>query len=359
MIHKIIINNLRKFENITLDINKNTVVIVGDNTKGKSTILEALYLLTNGETPWGEFDDEFNDKQKEEDRFVRIEIKNKEKSYAYFRDNKKKQLKLDGRNVQSKTFYEKISSVLFSPEQIEILMISGSKRREFLDKLISRIDYEYADNLSKFNKALKQRNAYLKKLSKILYETNTFKTDDIQLSHWTKIFSKYCVYIMKKRQEVIDKLKTNEFEIVYKPSVVFNLFEDLAKDNQIQEIVYNMIMEKVKRDIALGYTNLGSHRDDWTIFQGKDIKRFGSRGEKRIAIGKLIFLTLEILAEVKENRPILLLDDIPSELDKRNSQEILSEGIIGKQQSFITTLDLKYIPKKVLKEAQIIDLNLL
>ncbi|MCK9368778.1 DNA replication and repair protein RecF [Candidatus Dojkabacteria bacterium] len=357
MIKKIKITNFRKFEDLELRFKKNLVIITGDNTKGKSTVLEALHLITSGEGGY-DFDDLSNTKQKDEEKFLRIEITDEDgKEYSLFKDCEKKELRVDGRKTIPRKFYEKISSVLFSPDQIDLLMVSGAKRREFLDKLICSLSYQYGDDLSKMNKALKQRNAYLKRLARRFYESGNMDITDSQLIYWTGIFAKYAVMIMKKRDETIEKLKTDMFEISYKPSIVFNLFEDMQNEKDTQDLVASMIMEKARKDIALGYSNLGPHRDDFAIFRGKDIKRFGSRGEKRVAIGKLIFLSLELKAEILGFRPILLLDDIPSELDKVNTKEILNDGILDKQQTIITTIDITHIPKEILKKAQIIDLN--
>lgn len=358
MIKELRLTNFRQFGDFKLKFNNDIIVIHGDNTKGKSTILEALFLITNGYSPWGDFDDEFNTTQNEVEKYFRIEIQNlDERDYVYYRDTAKRQLKLNGGNTTSKKFFENISSIMFSPEQIELLMISSSKRREFLDHIISQIDIEYNDIKSKYERSLKQRNAILKKLGKLFFEKSILNENDQQLIYWTKQIARYGAIIMAKRSETISKLKNEDIEIIYKPSVTLNLFEDLANVQSIEKIVYELLMEKIKRDIVTGYTNIGIHRDDWTIFSGKEIRRFGSRGEKRIAIGRLLFLSLELVSQKKGFRPILLLDDISSELDKGNTLKAMSLDTISRQQTFITTIEIEHVPKEILEIAQIIDLN--
>lgn len=360
MIKALHLKNFRQFKDFKLEFTNDLVIIHGDNTKGKSTILEALFLVTNGYSPWGDFDDEFNDNQEAHERYFRVEIQNfEDRSYAYFRDSSKRQLKLNGSNTTSKKYFENISSIMFSPEQIELLMISSSKRREFLDHIISQIDIEYADIHSKFQKCLRQRNAILKKLGKIFFEYGTINENDQQLLYWTNQVSKYSSMIMEKRAKIISQLKSEDLEVLYKPSITLNLFEDLADINSIQRITYEKLIEKVKRDVATGYTNIGAHRDDWTIIQGREVSRFGSRGEKRVAIGRLIFLALDIISNTKEFRPILLLDDISSELDRSNTIKALSLDTIDKQQTFITTIDINHLPSNLIEKAQVIDLSLL
>ncbi len=112
-----------------------------------------------------------------------------------------------------------------------------------------------------------------------------------------------------------------------------------------------------KRDIATGYTNVGPHRDDWILSNGEDIKKFGSRGEKRLAIGQMIFKKQEIIAEKLGFYPILLLDDIASELDEKNSKKIFDKKLLKKQQTFLTIIDPNNLPNDVIKNAQLIDLN--
>lgn len=223
-------------------------------------------------------------------------------------------------------------------------MISPSKRREFLDEILSTLDYEYVEILKNFRKVLMQRNAYLKKLSKLFYEKGIIARNDPQLIFWTKEFIKQADIIQHMRESLSKKLHTNDLKIEY------------IKSNE--DIVLEDALEKsTKRDIATGYTNIGPHRDDWRLINGKDIKKYGSRGEKRLSIGKLIFETQKIMKKELGYYPILLLDDIASELDEKNTANIFDPKILDKQQTFITIINYKNLPKSVLKNAQLIDLN--
>jgi DNA replication and repair protein RecF len=163
--------------------------------------------------------------------------------------------------------------------------------------------------------------------------------------------------MISKRAAVIEELKTDEFTLHYRSTLSLNLFEDMSDLESLAKIHYNALMNKIKPDVAVGHTRIGAHRDDWAIFNGKDVKRFGSRGEKRIAIIKLIFRTQQLVTQKKGHRPYLLLDDIPSELDSTNTKLILDPKVLERQQTFVTTINIKSIPEKILKKAQIIDLN--
>mgnify|MGYP000911698812 CR=1 FL=1 len=348
MIQKIKLTNFRKFANLEIDIEKDIVVLHGDNAVGKSTILEAIYLITNGKSPWANTDEYVSTDQEEETPFCRIEIilkeEDDEKIYSYYKTETRRILKINEKNVPVRKFFEETASTIFNPEKIEILMISPSKRREFLDEILSVLDYEYVETLKQFRKVLKQRNAYLKKLSKQFYEKGIIARNDPQLNFWTNEYLKSATKIQEMRGVLSKRIKREDLRIEYIKSNGKIVLEDALENSK-------------KRDIATGYTNVGPHRDDWDLINGKNIKKYGSRGEKRLSIGKLIFEVQEILKKELGYYPILLLDDISSELDMRNTAEVFKSEILKKQQTFITIIDYKQLPEEVLKKAQLIDLN--
>ena len=223
-------------------------------------------------------------------------------------------------------------------------MISPSKRREFLDEIISTLDYEYVETLKQFRKVLKQRNAYLKKLSKQFYDKGIIARNDPQLNFWTNEFLKSAEKIQEMRERLSKRIATKKLKVEYIKSN-----SDIALEDALEH--------SKKRDIATGYTNVGPHRDDWELINGMNIKKYGSRGEKRLSIGKLIFEVQKIMKKELGYYPILLLDDIASELDKKNTAEIFKPEILNKQQTFITIIDYKNLPKEVIDKAQLINLN--
>ncbi len=347
MIKKIKLTNFRKFKNFEIDIEKDIVVFHGDNAVGKSTLLEAIYILTNGKSPWASSDEYIHTEQECDDTYCRVEITvedDEEKTYSYYKSTSRRILKINEKNVSVKKFFEETASTIFNPEKIEILMISPSRRREFLDEIISTLDYEYVETLKQFRKILRQRNAYLKKLSKQFYEKGIIARNDPQLNFWTKEFLKVAQKIQDMRETLAERMKTKDLKIEYIKSNGDIALEDALENSK-------------KRDIATGHTNVGPHRDDWELINGKNIKKFGSRGEKRLSIGKLIFEVQKIMKKELGYYPVLLLDDIASELDRKNTAEIFKPEILNKQQTFITIIDYKNLPKEVLEKAQLVDLN--
>jgi DNA replication and repair protein RecF len=355
MITKLSLSNFRKFQNKEFEFNKNIIVLHGENAQGKSSILEALFLISNGHSPWASTNEYVNVEQKKEP-YVRIELEKDGKEYVYFKDNNKRIFKIEGSSVRPRTFFDNSAATIFNPELIELLMISSSQRRDFLDQTILKYDIEYEETLKMFKKVLRQRNAYLKKLAKLFYEKGVIARNDPQLNFWTKEFINSSVDIFLKRNNLCKQLSKGEYDIKYITKL--DLDKRKISDGEYLKEVFEENLEDCKRrDIATGYTNLGPHRDDWQIHNGKDIKKFGSRGEKRLAIGKLIFQTQEIVFIKNGFYPILLLDDIASELDIKNTINIFNKQTMDKQQTFITVIDYKTLPKEILKEAQLIDLN--
>ena len=344
MIKSISLTNFRQFKQLGLTFNKNLIILHGDNTKGKSTILEAISLVTNGVSPWASSDEYISFNQKDDNGYCRIEINLNDKPYSFFKDNKKRVLKIDSQNTVPRKFFEKTASTIFNPEQIEILMISPSKRREFLDDTIIAMQYDYSNKLTEFRKILKQRNAYLKKLAKAFYEKGIIARNDTQLNFWTQQFIDVSNHIQKERE-----LLTNEM-------ILGNLKMKYIKSNE-KDSLENAVEDSKKKDIVTGYTNVGPHRDDWILSNGNDIKKFGSRGEKRLAIGHMIFKKQEIIANKLGSYPILLLDDIASELDVENTKKIFDKEFLKKQQTFLTVINPNDLPKDILNNAQLIDLN--
>ncbi len=344
MITNIKLSNFRKFNDVEIPIKKDIVILHGDNAKGKSTILESIMLITNGTSPWASSDEYVSNTQKKEDEYTRIETIMDNKKYSFAKNNGKRVFKIEDHKTTPKKFFEKTASTIFNPEQIEILMISPSKRRDFLDEAIVIMEYDFSETLKLYRKTLRQRNAYLKKLSKDFYEKGIVARNDPQLNFWTEKLTKLAKQIQEKRKEVCKELSSKNLKVEYHKS---------NEDLDIEDAIEN----SKKRDIATGYTNVGPHRDDWRLINDTDIKKFGSRGEKRLAIGRLVFNKQELIAKKIGFYPILLLDDIASELDSENSKQVFKKEFLNKQQTFITIINHKELPKDVLEVAQLIDLN--
>ncbi len=359
MINSLELKNFRKFKDLKLDFTSNIVVLYGDNAQGKSSILEAIHLVCNGTSPWSSSDEYIHNDQDGISKHSRIEIKTEESTFAHYKDNNRKVYMVDNSKTTSKKFFSHNSATIFNPERIDLLMLSPAQRRIFLDETISYMNYEYPSILTKYKKVLKQRNSYLKKLAKNFYERGIIARNDPQLNFWTLQLSELASLIYKERLDVISKFKQEKFSLNYKycDKDLEKITEHKDDTAKIQAILDMVLEDCKKRDIATGVSNIGPHRDDWNIFTDQDVRKYGSRGQKRVAVGNLIFKSHEIIAKEIGYYPILLLDDIASELDIENTKKIFQKKVLDNQHTFITTVDKKILPKYIQDNGQFLNLN--
>lgn len=362
-IRQLNIKNFRKFMDLTLTFEGPITIIQADNAKGKSSILESIYLLTTQSSPFTS--DLTNLQNLENNDFFRIEalIENgsedpeETKEYVLFQQGSTKQLIMDKKRTIRKKFAENIFSTIFSPEHIDLLMVSPQHRRDFLDNMITYLDPDHGDAITKMKKVLKQRNSYLKKMADVFYRTRNIPEDDRQFSYWTDLFCQTSSEVIKRRIDNIELMNCEDICLVYQPTISLGEFSDMMDINEIQRIHSQDLHDSKRKDVALGYTNVGAHRDDWSIDVGKDVRTHGSRGEKRMAIGRLIFKIQDMYNERYHYYPILLLDDISSELDRENTKTIINNALKDKQQTIITAIKLDDIPDEIRDIAQIITLE--
>jgi DNA replication and repair protein RecF len=369
------LENFRKFKQFEIEFNKDTNIIIGNNAHGKSTILEAICLITDGYSPWTSdiSDIIYSDKLMEHEiaePYFRIETilcddshegsEIKQTVLSYYHSPEKKKFLINGKATTKNKFFAFTSTNIFSPEQIELLMISPGKRRTFIDRIITRIDPEYHELIVKYERILRQRNAYLKRLSKNYFDTGELNFTDSQLAFWTKEIALKNAEIMQAREKYIEVIGKSAagVRMKYLPSISANGFISMIAGKDLAAQIENQLNEKLKRDVIVGYTNMGIHRDDWALKTDKDIHRFGSRGEKRLALINVIFSIQGLQKEYLEYFPILLLDDLSSELDDINVTKILTSDYLSKQQVFLTSIrDDENIEKFRDDKSNLINLN--
>ena len=252
-----------------------------------------------------------------------------------------KKFLVNGVSKRRVDFAGKLLVVLFSPQDLEIIIESPSLRRNFLDEVLEQVDRNYRVALISYTKALRQRNALLE----LAQETGD--RNEKQFEYWDNLVIENGNLLTAKREEFINFVNSSskdifEFVMEYDKSVVSK--ERLAQYE--------------REEVASGVTLVGPHRDDFSVsmFNGgkeaHNVKFYGSRGQQRLAILQLKMLQLLFIEKILGERPLLLLDDIFSELDEGHIQLILEE--IGKQQTIITTTHEEFIPKKLLKSMKII-----
>ena len=234
-------------------------------------------------------------------------------------------------------------AVLFAPNDLEIIIGSPGRRRDFIDNILIQTDRDYRLARSFYEKGLRIRNALLHKAKETGIKSGK------EFAYWDNLLIVQGQKITKKREDFIGYLNDSKKEILN-----FELFYDKSVISKERLLQYK------DAEIGSGITLVGPHRDDFIInlIEGKakhDIKFFGSRGQQRLAILQLKILELNYIEQKTQNKPTLLLDDIFSELDGEHINLVLE--IIGTQQTIITTTHEEFIPKNLLKKVKIIALD--
>jgi DNA replication and repair protein RecF len=241
-------------------------------------------------------------------------------------------------------FIENFPAVLFSPEDLEIIVDSPSLRRKFLDNVLEQVDREYRLAVGSYAKALRQRNALLENVRE------TGIRNEKQFEYWDNLIIENGDLITKKREEFINFVN-NETKDIFD----FVAFYDKSVISKARLLQYK------DAEVASGVTLVGPHRDDFSVSMFNntrktthDIKFYGSRGQQRLTILQLKMLELLFIEKKLGQRPVLLLDDIFSELDEGHIELILE--MIGLQQTIITTTHKEFISVNALKKMQVIKL---
>ncbi|ROR22126.1 DNA replication and repair protein RecF [Mobilisporobacter senegalensis] len=321
------LSDYRNYEKLSMQFNNGTNILYGDNAQGKTNILESIYLCGTTKSHKGSKDKEVIKIQKEE-AHIRIFIEKKEiihKIDMHLKKNKAKGVAIDGLPIKkSSELFGMVNLVFFSPEDLSIIKNGPSERRRFIDLELCQLDKVYLYNLTKYNKIVNQRNNLLKQISFNKSLLDTLNIWNIQLLEYgKKIIKRRSEFIEELNQIVFDihrKLTGDKEELIikYEPNVILDNFENKLKKFE-------------NKDIELKTTNVGPHRDDMCfIISDNDIRRFGSQGQQRTSALSLKLAEIELVKNTINENPILLLDDVLSELD-RNRQNHLLNSIDGIQ----------------------------
>lgn len=346
-INNISLHNYRNYRHLELPVNNNINIFLGANAQGKTNIIEAIYYAALGHSHRTNSDSDLIFWQQPAGivklDFSRLAVANK--LQINFKNGKRQEILYNEHPIKLKELIGVINAVLFSPEDLTLIKGSPQGRRKFLDGEISQASPAYYDKLIKFNRVMSQRNMLLKKIR----EGRAKKS---LLESWNPQFAELAAAIVTKRQEAIKKL-----------NMLANLMHrKLSKNKEGLEIVYSMagieenipldpvlwynkkLIETFEQDIAHGSTSIGPHRDD-LIFNVNDInlKSFGSQGQQRTGVLALKLAELEFIKSETGEHPILLLDDVMSELDADRREQLLL-FIKERIQTFITATDKAYFP---------------
>lgn len=327
--------NFRNYEELNISFDKGTNILYGDNAQGKTNILEAIYVSATTKSHKGSKDKEIINFNKEEAHIrTYLEKENVETRVdMHLRKNKSKGIAIDGQKIKKAAdLMGLLNVVFFSPEDLRIIKDGPAERRRFADMELCQLDSFYLYNLNHYNKIIGQRNKLLKDMYFQPELKETLNIWDSQLvSFGSKIIERREQFVKQLGDIIFDihkKLSGGKEELViaYEPDVSIEDFEKQMKYNQ-------------DKDIRLKQTTTGPHRDDFSfVVNGVDIRKYGSQGQQRTAALSLKLSEIELVKKISKDTPVLLLDDVLSELDSNRQNYLLNS--IGNIQTIITCTGL-------------------
>lgn len=307
IIKSIKLTNFRNHTSYVLTCDDETTVISGKNGCGKTSVLEAIYIMTRGKS-FRATDPEILKRGKDYYR-VEIEYQNGEKTFATYDGQTKNYIILDKKNKRLPKKH-KYPVVLFLPSDLNLIHNSPSRRRDYFNRVFGDFDEKYSSLVSKYDKALRQRNELLK-------NENLGKE---ALFSWDLLLAKYGTDIYKYRTEFIDAINqnlTSTYQSIAENKDQIHINYQTELTNGSTEAYLKALTKNQDKDLYLGHTSFGIHRDDFIfMFNGKPAEGSASRGETRSIILALKFIEANLIYKKQQKKPIILLDDVFSELDQ-------------------------------------------
>ena len=346
------LKNYRNYKEINIDFDPSINIIYGNNAEGKTNLLEAIFLCATARSHRGSREREIINFDEKEAHIKMIIKDEKEKTQIIdiqLNEDNKKGIALNGQKKEKLTdFLGSFITVIFAPEDLNIIKEGPAVRRKFLDMELCQIDRLYVTSISNYNKVLNQRNSVLKDIA-ISNGNNKNDLIDFLDSYETQLIDYGTEVILKRQQNILDISKKIE-DIYYKISgekekLTISYENDLVEQStpeknrigeqyepaEIKEKYKEKLEENKQQDIKNGFTTIGPHRDDICFMvDGIDLRKFGSQGQKKTAAISLKLSELLIMKEKSNETPVLLLDDVFSELDETRQKKLI-ENLKGIQ----------------------------
>lgn len=323
VIDSIEVGNFRNYNNAKLEFHPNTNILYGDNAQGKTNILESIFVCGTTNSHKGSKDRELI-KFGMEEAHIRMYMTKREMSHKidmHLRKSKGKGIAIDGVPIKRSSELMGLSHIIFfSPEDLRIIKNSPGERRRFMNMELCQLDPVYLYDLAEYNKVLMQRNKLLKQIS---FQPSLQET----LPVWDEKLVEFGEKIIIRRQKFVDEIGELVKDVAKKltngKELIQMSYEPDVKAGEMEQ----ELMKSMERDLKFCSTNTGPHRDDLCFMNGEfDIRKFGSQGQQRTCALALKLAEIEIVKKTVGDCPVLLLDDVLSELD-RNRQNYLLDSI--------------------------------
>ena len=336
IVKSIELQNYRNYEKLHMDFSDGTNLLYGDNAQGKTNLLEAIYVCSTTKSHRGSKDKEIIRFQQEESH-IKLLVKKRDVPYRidmHLKKNKTKGVAINGIPIRKASeLFGIVNVVFFSPEDLNIIKNGPSERRRFLDLELCQLNKLYVHALIQYNRVITQRNKLLKDL---VFHPEYEETLDI----WDEQMIQYGSQVIQFRQEFIEQLN----------NIILSIHKQLSGEEETLELFYeantsidqlkNSLAKSRESDLRQKTTGVGPHRDDISFMvNGIDIRKFGSQGQQRTAALSLKLAEIELVKHLVNDYPILLLDDVLSELDGNRQKHLLSG--INHIQTMITCTGLE------------------
>lgn len=340
IIKKIKIENFRNYHEEEVIFHDKVNVIIGDNAQGKTNLLESIYVSSLGRSFRTTKDKEMILFEEPYARIVAnyVAEDQEKKVDVGFNKEGKKEIKVNNIKVEKMTeMLNHFYVVVFSPDDLKIVKEEPEKRRNFIDRELCKMKISYLNNLVQYKKILIQRNAYLK----------SEKKDRQAMAVWDDALSQYGTQVMFQRQAFIEELNQISSQIHEKITQGKETLEIQYEPNLKTEGDAALLFEKMKKKLAdtyksdtyAGNTSIGPHKDDVLILvNGISARQYGSQGQQRTAALSMKLAEIYLIEKEKGEKPILLLDDVLSELDQDRQKYLIKA--LSESQLFITAAEL-------------------
>ncbi|NLC17912.1 MAG: DNA replication/repair protein RecF [Clostridiales bacterium] len=326
----------RNYLSLNISFSSGINILYGENAQGKTNILEAIYLCGTTRSHRGSKDKEIIRFGREE-AHIRAIIEKKQIPHRidlHLKKSKTKGVAIDGLPIKKQSeLFGMLNLVFFSPEDLYIIKNGPAERRRFIDMELCQLDKIYMSNLSNYNKVLQQRNNLLKQITTDKSLADTLQIWDIKLVEYGRsIIETREKFILRLNELVGDIHKKltggiEQLKLRYEPNINASDFEDALKRSN-------------DKDLITKTTNVGPHRDDLNFLLGDiDIRKYGSQGQQRTAALSCKLAEIELVKSIINDNPVLLLDDVLSELDRQRQNYLL--GSIGQLQTIMTCTGLE------------------
>lgn len=331
LVKAIELKNFRNYKYLSLNFDQKVNIFYGNNAQGKTNILESVYLCGTTKSHKGSKDKEMIQFLSEESHIKMIIEKNEipYKIDMHLRKNSTKGIAINGIPIKKASeLFGLVHFIFFSPEDLNLIKNGPNERRRFLDLELCQLDKLYLQYLTKYNKIINQRNKLLKEIS---FRQELMDTLDI----WDEQLVKYGIFIIEKRSQFIRQLNEIAYGVHSKltgnKETLFIKYENNVSTQNFQD----WLKKNREKDIRQGITSVGPHRDDICLaIENIDIRKYGSQGQQRTVALTLKLSEISLVKDIIKENPVLLLDDVLSELDHDRQNYLLN--CIGDIQTFIT-----------------------